>query len=82
MVQQEWFGQRLKRFREAAGLSQNELARRAGVSVPMISMLESGRRRGITASNARRLARALVKTLDELIGDSKLEEDEDRPAAA
>jgi transcriptional regulator with XRE-family HTH domain len=82
-MQREWFGERLKRFREAAGLSQNELARRSGLSTPTISMLESGRRRGVSAANARKLARALVKTVDELLGDSRLEEDDgDHSAAA
>ncbi len=38
------FGQRLRQLREAAGLTQEELAERAGVSVKAIGALERGRR--------------------------------------
>jgi transcriptional regulator with XRE-family HTH domain len=64
------FGERLKRLRELAGLSQSELARRSGVRRPIINMLESGARTGLTAESARRLARALDITVDYLLGDS------------
>ena len=64
------FGERLKRLRELAGLSQTELSRRSGMPRPLISMLESGKRSGLTAESARNLARALGVTIDYLIGDS------------
>ena len=68
------FGERLKRLREVAGWSQNELAKRSGVPRPTISDLEAGKQRGLTVANARKLARALGVSLDLLIGP---EEDED-----
>jgi transcriptional regulator with XRE-family HTH domain len=72
-------GERLKRLRELAGLSQGELARRAGVNRPIISDLESNKRQNITLDTARRLARALGVTLDMLAGDNS--EDRCEPAA-
>ncbi len=39
------FAQNLKRLRKAKGLSQSELARRAGLTHGHISLLESGQRR-------------------------------------
>jgi transcriptional regulator with XRE-family HTH domain len=63
------FGERLKMFRTLAGLSQNELAKQAGISRPLISALEAGKRHGMTVENARRLARALMITLDQLVGE-------------
>jgi transcriptional regulator with XRE-family HTH domain len=38
------FGQQLRRLRSAAGLTQEALAERSGVSVDAISALENGRR--------------------------------------
>lgn len=64
------FGERLRRLRELAGMSQAELARKAGFHRAVIHMLESGRRTGLTVESARRLARALNVTLDYLVGDS------------
>jgi transcriptional regulator with XRE-family HTH domain len=64
------FGERLKRLRELAGLSQAELARRSRLNRANINMLESGARTGLTVESARRLARALNVTLDYLVGDS------------
>jgi transcriptional regulator with XRE-family HTH domain len=64
------FGERLRRLRELAGYSQAELARRAGMNRAVINMLESGVRTGLTAENARKLARGLNVTIDYLIGDS------------
>ena len=64
------FGERLRRLRELAGLSQAELARRSGLNRANINMLESGARTGLTVESARRLARALNVTLDYLVGDS------------
>jgi DNA-binding XRE family transcriptional regulator len=66
-------GDRLKRLRELAGLSQGELARKAGVNRPIISSLESNKRHNLTLETARRLARALGVTLDMLAGDDREE---------
>ncbi len=40
----ESFGEQLRRYREAAALTQEELAERAGLTVDAISALERGRR--------------------------------------
>ena len=65
-------GERLKLYRELAGWSQNELARRAGVSRPVISTLENGKHKGLHIDNARKLAKALGLTLDRLVGEGEL----------
>jgi transcriptional regulator with XRE-family HTH domain len=71
-------GRRLKQCRELAGLSQNELSKRADVPRPTISDLESGKQVGLTLENARKLARALGVTLDFLAGPGD-EDDEEAP---
>ena len=53
------FGTRLRRFREAAGLTQEELASRAGLSAKAISTLERGARRRPYPHTVRSLADAL-----------------------
>jgi transcriptional regulator with XRE-family HTH domain len=62
-------GERLKRLRELRGFSQNELAKRAGVSHPVISDLERGVRADLTVSTAKKLAAALGVSLEMLVGD-------------
>ena len=62
------FGQLLQGYRAAAGLSQEELAERAGLSRRGISDLERGVRRAPHPSTARRLANAL-----ELAGEDRSE---------
>jgi transcriptional regulator with XRE-family HTH domain len=61
----ETMGQRLKRFREAAGLSQPALAQAARVPVGSLRNWEYGIRQP-RLDAAARLARALGITLDEL----------------
>lgn len=53
------FGQRLRRLREAAGLTQEELAERAGLSAKAIGALERGRRQRPYPHTIRALADAL-----------------------
>src|SRR3712207_3436679 len=53
------FGKRLRRLREAAALTQEELAGRAGLSPNAISDLERGRRRRPYPHTVRALADAL-----------------------
>jgi predicted ATPase/DNA-binding XRE family transcriptional regulator len=53
------FGELLKRKRTAAGLTQEELAERAGLSARAVQDLERGRRRSPHPGSARRLAEAL-----------------------
>jgi transcriptional regulator with XRE-family HTH domain len=66
-------GQRLKAYRELAGLSQNELSKRSGVPRPTITNVESGAQEGLTLDNARKLARALGITIDTLAGKEEKE---------
>ena len=63
------FGERVKMFRILAGWSQSELAKRAGVSRPIITNVENGKHAGVHVENARKIARALNVTLDQLVGD-------------
>jgi transcriptional regulator with XRE-family HTH domain len=66
-------GERLRQLRELAKLSQNELAKRANIPRPIISDVESGKQKGITLENARRIARVLGVTLDLLAGTGEEE---------
>jgi predicted ATPase/transcriptional regulator with XRE-family HTH domain len=59
------FGSRLRQHRQAAGLTQEELAERSGVSVKAISALERGHRRRPYPNTVRALARALDLTDEE-----------------
>src|SRR5215204_2165021 len=59
------FGTRLRRLREAAGLTQEELAERAGLSAKGISDLERGERRRPYPHTVRSLADALKLSGDE-----------------
>jgi transcriptional regulator with XRE-family HTH domain len=58
-------GQQLKRLRAAAGLSQSQLARVAGVPVGTLKNWEQGRREPLLGAAAR-VARALKVSLDAL----------------
>ena len=53
------FGARLRRLREAAGLTQEELAARAGLSRNAVGALERGIRKRPYPHTARSLAHAL-----------------------
>jgi transcriptional regulator with XRE-family HTH domain len=57
------FGPLLRRYREAAGLTQEELAARAGLSARGISDLERGRRQTPRLETVRLLAEALALPL-------------------
>ena len=59
MGQPASFGEHLRRYREAAGLSQEELAERAGVTPNSISALERGQRQRPYPHTVRALADAL-----------------------
>jgi transcriptional regulator with XRE-family HTH domain len=60
-------GQRLQRIREARGLSQAQLARKAGVPPASLRNWEQDRR-GISLEAAARIAVALGISLDDLAG--------------
>ena len=53
------FGALLRHYRDLAGLTQEELARRAGLSVPTVSNLERGRSQTPYRATVRSLAGAL-----------------------
>ncbi len=59
------FGQRLREFRQARGLSQEELAFRAGVHRTYVSSAERGQR-NVGLVNVERLAQALDIDIGEL----------------
>ena len=64
----ETLGQRLRRLRQAAELTQTELADRAGTTQDHISALERGEKTpGLDL--CRRLAKACKAPVGELIGD-------------
>jgi transcriptional regulator with XRE-family HTH domain len=67
-------GERLRQLRELANLSQNELAKRANVPRPIISMVESSKQKSMSLENARRIARVLGVTLDLLAGTGEGED--------
>ncbi|MBI3098417.1 MAG: helix-turn-helix transcriptional regulator [Planctomycetes bacterium] len=66
-VDQSGFSERLRRAREARGLSQTELAERTGLQPSAISHFESGRR-APSFDNLKRLANALDVSTDYLFG--------------
>lgn len=63
----ESFPERLRKTREDKGLSQSELAQKAGFQPSAISHFESGRR-APSFDNLKRLADALAVTIDYLLG--------------
>lgn len=56
----------LKNIRETSGLSQTDLVVATGISQGMISTIERSEEPNITLGTARKLARALNCTLDDL----------------
>lgn len=59
------FGQRVQEYRKKLGISQEELAYRAGFHRTYIGMIERGER-NITLSNLHRLAQALQVNIKDL----------------
>jgi transcriptional regulator with XRE-family HTH domain len=62
------FGDLFRRYRDVAGLTQEELARKAGVSVPTVSNLERGRSRTPYRATVRSLASALELSEEDRAG--------------
>lgn len=56
------FARRLRQLRETAGLSANELGRRAGLAHGFVAQLERGRK-APSLETARKLAEALGQTM-------------------
>lgn len=63
----------LKQLRERQGLTQDELARKAKLTKPYISQLESGVRRNPSVAAAKNLARALGVDVNDLLVDDRRE---------
>ncbi len=63
------FQARLRELREAKGISPEELAALSGVHAQTIRKLEGGERAWPRLDIAKKLARALGVTLDDLAGD-------------
>lgn len=66
----ETFGARLKRIREQRGLSQSDLAKKAGMQPSAIAHFEADRRKP-SFDNARALANALDISADYLLGTNE-----------
>lgn len=75
------FGDRLRQTREAKGMSQQDLADRAGIQASAVSHFELGRRLP-SFDNIRRLADALNVTSDFLLGRTDVREVAGPEAAA
>ena len=73
-------GKRIQTCRRRQGISQRELARRAGVRHALISELESGKRNDAMTSTIRAIAIALDTSMDYLC--DRFREDEEEPAQA
>ncbi len=57
----------LKKLRKLRNLSQEELARKAGITYSTLIKLESGANKNPTVKTLQQLTRALEVTLDELV---------------
>jgi len=64
IMTEETLGQKIKRLRDAAGISQRKLAIATGIDLSYINQLENDRRGGITMTTAAKLAQALNTTAD------------------
>lgn len=60
------FGKRLKKLRKTAGMSQEELAAKAKVSLPFIGMVETGKRR-MSVDTMQKVARVLGVKVSDLL---------------
>jgi DNA-binding Xre family transcriptional regulator len=73
-------GEKVARLRCQHGLTQAELARRAGISQAIISRLEGSARHTVMADVLKRLAQTLGCTTDYLVGMHEDDESEECPA--
>ncbi|MGH3823601.1 MAG: helix-turn-helix domain-containing protein, partial [Pseudonocardiaceae bacterium] len=70
-------GARVAELRKARGITQTALARRAGISVSLLSKIEIGDR-ALTPAIAVALARALQISLSALNGETEVSADQSR----
>ena len=61
---------KIREARRAAGLSQQELADKAGVSQALVARMETGELKDIRVQFALALAKALGRTVEELFDDN------------
>lgn len=71
----------VKRLREGQGLTQQELAARAGLRQQYVSHLETGRIKNPAMRAAMRLAAVLSVTPDQLMAEESAQEDAAKAAA-
>ncbi len=64
---------RLRRIRRSKDLTQQELAKQAGISYVTISRVESGDSKKVYVETVMRLAKALDVSADELLGMDEFE---------
>jgi transcriptional regulator with XRE-family HTH domain len=64
-------GRRIKRLREAAGMTQMELARRTATNQGYIARLENGERTNPSLAVLRRIASALKTTTANLLKETR-----------
>ena len=57
----------IKKFRKQRGISQEELARKAGATYSTLIKLESGSNKNPTVKTLQQIAQALDVTLDDLV---------------
>jgi transcriptional regulator with XRE-family HTH domain len=76
----ETLSARLKALRTARGLSQQQLADRAGLTKSNVTQLEQGRITDPRLSTLRALAGALEVRIDEVTGDAPMPQVEKFPA--
>ena len=60
-------GRMIKKFREAKELTQAQLAKKAKVERPYITMLETGAKKNPSLATLRRIAKALGVPVEELL---------------
>jgi transcriptional regulator with XRE-family HTH domain len=70
-IKGETMGQRLQRLRQAAGMSQSQLAARAGVPLPSLRNWEQDKRTP-SLDAAAKVAKAIGCTLEELAGEPEM----------
>lgn len=64
----ETLGARIRRARTRYGMSQAELARRVGISIQGMNLIEAGKTPDPAASRVREIARVLRVSADYLLG--------------
>ena len=64
-------GEKIKHWRQKKGLTQNQLAEKAGLTIATIGRIETGIRQGTNITTLQRMADALGISLDKLLNPPK-----------